>query len=65
MAFMDNAVIQYERDSFCPSVCGFKVIQLADEQHRTFAATSHVTDLSSAAVYACLTMNKMIICNLK
>ena len=30
-AFMDNVIIHDERDVFCPSVCGFKVLQQADE----------------------------------
>ena len=49
-AFVDNVVIHDEHDVFYPPVHGFKVFQRGDEQHRTFAVTANVADLSRAAV---------------
>lgn len=32
MVFVDNVVIHDECDRFCPSVCGFEVLQQVDKQ---------------------------------
>lgn len=47
---VNDVVIHDKRDGFCPSICGFQVLQQADKQHRTFTVPANVADFSSAAV---------------
>jgi|GEM_PF-3251489 len=50
MAFVDDVVIDNNRDGFCPSIFGFKVSKQVDKQHRTFTVAANVADFSCAAV---------------
>lgn len=49
-AFVDDVVINDERDAFCPALGSAKVFQQADKQHLTFIVAAHVADLTGSAL---------------
>lgn len=50
MAFVDDIIIDNQRDRFRPAVTRFQVLKQADKQHRTYAVTANVTDFARSAV---------------
>lgn len=49
-ALVDDVVIHDKCDGFCPSICGFQVLQQADEECRTLAVATNVADFARTAV---------------
>jgi hypothetical protein len=49
-ALVDDVVIHDKRDGFCPSISRFQVLQQVDEQCRTLAVATNVTDFTRTTV---------------
>ena len=49
-ALVNDVVIHDKCDGFCPSISGFQVLQQADEQCRTLAIATDVTDFTRTTV---------------